>query len=169
MEQLTHYNSPFETKKFPITVVCDGVYFQENIGSIFRICDAMGVSKIIFSGSNFIFSERKINKTSRSTHKKISFEIIKEQESLINYLNTTPSTCIALEITQSSIPLNKIKISSNLPITLIIGNEIQGISPEILTLSTIQTHIPMFGHNSSMNVVQALSIALYELTQAFHL
>ncbi|MFK7001274.1 TrmH family RNA methyltransferase [Flavobacterium oreochromis] len=165
MEQLTHYNSTFESKKFPITLVCDGVYFQENIGSIFRICDAMGVSKIIFSGSNFIFSERKINKTSRSTHRTVPFEIIKEQNSLINYLNTTFSTRIALEITQSSIPLNEIKINLDQPITLIIGNEIHGISAKILEVSSIHTHIPMFGHNSSMNVVQALSIALYELTQ----
>ncbi|AMA48778.1 MULTISPECIES: TrmH family RNA methyltransferase [Flavobacterium] len=164
MEQLTHYNTVFETKKHPITLVCDGVYFQENIGSIFRICDAMGVSKIIFSGSNFIFSERKINKTSRSTHKRVSFEIIQEKELLLNYLHSSPSICIALEITQSSISLNKVKINPNQPIILIIGNEIQGISSEILNCCKIHTHIPMFGHNSSMNVVQALSIALYELT-----
>ncbi|WP_444626398.1 TrmH family RNA methyltransferase [Flavobacterium columnare] len=164
MEQLNHYNTAFNSKKFPITLVCDGVYFQENIGSIFRICDAMGVSKIIFSGSKFIFSERKINKTSRSTHKRVPFEIIKEQELLINHLHSTSSICIALEITQTSIPLNKIKINLNQPITLIIGNEINGISTEILKLSTIHTHIPMFGYNSSMNVAQALSIALYKLT-----
>lgn len=75
MEQLNHYTTDFQETKFPITVVCDEVYFQQNIGSIFRACEAFGVEKIIFTGENFILSERKVNKTSRNTHKIVPYEI----------------------------------------------------------------------------------------------
>ena len=164
MEQLTHYNTTFENKQFPITVICDEVYFQDNIGSIFRICDAMGVSKIIFSGEDFVFSERKINKTSRSTHKHLPYEILKSKETLIEFIQKSEAQVVAIEITATSQPLNTLQLIPNQPLLLIIGNEIHGISDEILTIVATHTHIPMFGKNSSMNVVQSLAIALYEIT-----
>lgn len=167
MEQLTHYTTQFESKQFPITVICDSVYFQDNIGSIFRICDAFGVSKIIFSGEYFVFSERKINKTSRSTHKHLAYEIIKEQEDLIAYIQKADAQVVAIEITSTSQPLHELKLMPNQALLLIIGNEIHGISEEVLKTTTTHTHITMFGKNSSMNVVQSLSIALYEITKGF--
>lgn len=167
MEQLTHYNTQFKENKFPITVLCDEVYFQQNIGSIFRICDAFGVEKIIFVGNNFVFSERKINKTSRNTHKTVPFEICLEKEVLIDEILKTDSQIIALEITSESVDISKIEIEINKPIILIIGSEIYGISKELLAISNKQIHIAMFGKNSSMNVVQSLGICLYEITKRF--
>ena len=63
------------------------VYFQQNIGSVFRICDAFGVESIIFTGEHFILSERKVNKTSRNTHKTVPFEIIRDKniDNIINF------------------------------------------------------------------------------------
>ena len=48
---------------------------------------------------------------------------------------------------------------------LVIGDENFGISESILKQSDAVIHIDMFGHNSSMNVVQATNIALYEITK----
>lgn len=164
MEQLNHYNTDFKNKQFPITVVCDEVYFQENIGSIFRVCEAFGVEKIIFTGKNFVFSERKINKISRSTHKIVPYQIIEGKNELIAELKMSDVQIIALEITSASQPIQSLEIDSSKPITLLIGSEVYGISNEILAISHQQTHITMFGKNSSMNVVQSLGICLYELT-----
>lgn len=168
MEQLTHYNSSFEPRRFPITVICDAVYFQQNIGSIFRICDAFGVSKILFTGEHFIFSERKINKTSRNTHKTVPFEILKDKELLIERLKKDNFYLIAIEITDNSIPIENLQLKDKkaTPLALIIGNEISGISKELLRISDQTAHINMYGQNSSMNVVQALSIGLFAITQA---
>ena len=168
MEQLNHYNTDFKEQKFPITVVCDEVYFQQNIGSIFRICDAFGVESIIFTGEHFILSERKVNKTSRNTHKTVLFEVIKDKNEVIRKLQENDFQIMALEITDSSTPIDKIEIT-NKPIILIIGSEIYGISKELLALANITTHIPMFGKNSSMNVANSLSISLYEITKQLSL
>jgi tRNA G18 (ribose-2'-O)-methylase SpoU len=46
---------------------------------------------------------------------------------------------------------------------LVVGSEINGVSAEILNISNQIVHINMYGKNSSMNVVQATSIALYEI------
>lgn len=164
MEQLNHYTTDFQVQKFPITVVCDEVYFQQNIGSIFRVCEAFGVEKIIFTGENFILSERKVNKTSRNTHKIVPYEIYLNKTELLSYLQNSKAEIIALEITSESKSIDNIKLNSK-PIVLIIGSEIYGVSKELLSICDQSVHIQMFGKNSSMNVVQSLGISLHELTK----
>lgn len=162
--QLTHEENQFERKTFPITLVCDHIYFQQNIGSLFRISEAFGVEKIIFFGKDIPLTPRKINKTSRSTHLHVANEVIEEYSELHTYLKNNDFEIIALEITSNSKPLKEVIIPENKKIALLIGSEINGISNELLEISNQTVHINMFGKNSSMNVVQAASIALYEIT-----
>lgn len=162
--QLTHEENQFERKTFPITLVCDHIYFQQNIGSLFRIGEALGIESIIFLGKDIPLTPRKINKTSRSTHLHVPHTIIEETSELITFLKENNFEIISLEITSTSKPLKEVQIPENQKIALIIGNEINGISDELLKISHQIVHINMFGKNSSMNVVQAASIALYEFT-----
>ncbi|WP_417940537.1 TrmH family RNA methyltransferase [Flavobacterium sp. RS13.1] len=162
--QLTHEENQFENKTFPITLVCDHIYFQQNIGSLFRISEAFGIEKIIFLGKDIPLNPRKINKTSRSTHLHVPHTVIEETDELIQYLLENQFEIIALEITHNSKPLKEIVIPVDKKIALLIGSEIDGISGNLLKISNQIVHITMFGKNSSMNVVQATSIALYELT-----
>jgi tRNA G18 (ribose-2'-O)-methylase SpoU len=162
--QLTHEENQFERKTFPITLVCDHIYFQQNIGSLFRIAEAFGVENIIFLGKDIPLTPRKINKTSRSTHLYVPHTIIEETADLTIYLKENNFEIISLEITSTSKPLKEVTAAKNQKIALIIGSEINGISDELLKISHQIVHINMFGNNSSMNVVQAASIALYEIT-----
>ncbi|MBF4518346.1 TrmH family RNA methyltransferase [Flavobacterium sp. ANB] len=162
--QLTHEENQFERKTFPITLVCDHIYFQQNIGSLFRIAEAFGVQNIIFLGKDIPLTPRKINKTSRSTHLHVPHKIIEEAKDLVDYLIEENFEIISLEIANNSKPLKEVVIPDNQKIALIIGSEIDGISDELLKISNQIVHINMFGKNSSMNVVQATSIALYEFT-----
>ncbi|MEO8239138.1 MAG: TrmH family RNA methyltransferase [Flavobacterium sp.] len=162
--QLTHEENQFERKTFPITLVCDHICFQQNIGSLFRISEAFGIENIIFLGKNIPFTPRKINKTSRSTHLHVPHQIIEETSELITYLLENKFEIIALEITNNSKPLKEVIIPENKKIAVLIGSEINGVSDELLKISNQIVHINMFGKNSSMNVSHATSIILYELT-----
>ena len=162
--QLTHEENQFERKTFPITLVCDHIYFQQNIGSLFRISEAFGIENIIFLGKDIPLIPRKINKTSRSTHLHIPYSVIEETDDLIDFLVKKNFEIISLEITNSSKPLNEVILSKDKKIALIVGNEINGVSESLLNISNQIVHINMFGKNSSMNVSQATSICLYELT-----
>ncbi len=162
--QLTHENSRFKKRNFPITLVCDHIYFQQNIGSLFRIAEAFGVIQIIFIGKDIPLNPRKINKTSRKTHLHVPFNVIEDTATAIEYLLSNDYEIIALEIADTSKPINDVKVSNNQKVALIIGSEIAGISELILTNAKQIIHINMYGANSSMNVVQATSIALYEIT-----
>ncbi len=162
--QLTHYNTNFKTHTFPITLVCDNVTNAPNIGSLFRIADAFGIEKLILCGEHIPLG-RKITKTSRATEKTVNYNIENSASNVIENLKSKGYQIISLEITNTSKPIHSLKFSTEKPIALVIGDENFGISEGILNMSDLIIHINMFGNNSSMNVVQATNIALYEMTK----
>ncbi|TDU40162.1 SpoU rRNA methylase family protein [Gelidibacter sediminis] len=161
--QLTHYTSKFKRHTFPITLVCENVTNAANVGSIFRIADAFGIEKLIFCGSP-IPKGRKMTKTSRSTEKYVPYEHHEDAQFLLGTLKNSGYHIVAIEITSSSTALDKMSIEQQSPIVLLVGDENFGISEACLKLADQIVHIEMFGQNSSMNVTQATSIALYEMT-----
>ena len=165
MKQLTHYNTHFHKRKFPITLICDDISSGLNVGSLLRISDAFGVEKVIFCG-NHIPMGRKMVKTSRSTEKYVSYELSKNILEVIGgYKNS--HLLLGLEITSNSLPIKEFTFETEKPLALIIGNENIGISEEVLKHLDQTVHITMYGQNSSMNVVQATAVALYEITKQF--
>ncbi|WP_396600910.1 TrmH family RNA methyltransferase [Algibacter sp. R77976] len=162
--QLTHYNTNFKKRTFPITLICDNVTNAPNIGSLFRIADAFGIEKLILCGENIQLG-RKMAKTSRATEKVVNYEILESASEAAESLKNKGYQIISLEITESSQPIHTIQFTEEKPIALVIGDENFGVSEHILNISDNIIHINMFGQNSSMNVVQATNIALYEITK----
>ena len=104
-------------------------------------------------------------KTSRSTETYVNHKIESNIETVIAKLKASNYYLIALEITENSIELSKFLLQTNEPIALILGHESFGVSASILEKMHAVVHINMFGNNSSMNVVQATSVTLYEITK----
>ncbi len=165
MPQLTHYNTAFTKRDFPIVLVSDQVSNAPNIGSLFRISDAFGVEKIFFCGENIPVFGRKMTKTARATEKVVPFEINSAIHEVIAQLQKENYSIISLEITENSKPIHEVDFTKFKKIALVIGDESFGVNPETLYESDLVTHIEMFGQNSSMNVVQATNIVLYEITR----
>lgn len=162
--QLTHYTSSFKKQKHPITLVCDNITNAPNIGSLFRIADAFGVEQIIFCGDSIPLGKR-MTKTSRSTEKYVNHKVETSIDEVIKNLKTTNHYLIALEITENSTELSQFTLETDQPIVLVLGDENFGISESVLKECDSNIHINMYGNNSSMNVVQATSIALYEIVK----
>jgi len=164
LNQLTHYNSNFKKQKHPITLVCDNITNAPNIGSLFRLSDAFSIEELIFCGKNISLGKR-MKKTSRSTEQYVNYKIEEDINELVTNLKAKDYYLIALEITDTSTELSQLKLNTNQPIALILGHESFGVSESILKQMDAIVHINMYGNNSSMNVVQATSITLYELTK----
>lgn len=162
--QLNHYNTKFKRHNFPVILVCDNVSNAPNIGSLFRTSDAFGIEKLIFCGSHISIG-RKMLKTSRATEKVVNYEIHEDIIKVVSNLKNNGCQIISLEIATGSKPVNLVQFSKEKPVALIVGAENYGISEKILKLSDVVVHIDMYGQNSSMNVVQAANIALYEITK----
>lgn len=162
--QLNYYNTTFLKRSFPVVLVCDNVTNAPNLGSLFRISDAFGVQELILCGTNISLG-RKMTKTSRATEKVVNYSISESITTVITNLKSKEYQIISLEITDTSKAIHDFKFSTDKPIALVIGDENFGVAENILELSNDIIHIDMFGNNSSMNVVQATNIALYEITK----
>ena len=164
--QLDHSQNKFSNKKFPVTLILDHISGEANIGSIFRLSDAFHVEEIIFCGIEPNLNSNRLKKTSRSTHEYVDFRYLEDSAAIVQQKKAEGYKIIALEITQNSIPLQRLHLQTSEKIVLIAGHENFGISEEILDLCDETVHIPMFGNNSSMNVAQSVGISLYEITKS---
>ena len=147
-----------------VCILAHDITVPMNVGSLFRISDALGVEKIYLSGETPTPPNNKIRKTSRSTEKYVPYETVENPTELVKQLKQQNYRIIALEITSDSVPLQELKIENNQKVCLILGSENTGVSKELLDLADITTHIPMLGHNSSMNVATACGIAVYNIS-----
>lgn len=165
MEQLSHFDKKFRKEKFPVTILFDNITGEGNIGSIFRLADAFNVERIVFSGNEPNLDSRRLQKTSRNTHKTVQHEFTEDALGFIQNIKAN-SSVYALEITSGSIPVEHFQyFEKKKEIILILGNEASGINKDLLKISDKHLHINMFGKNSSMNVAQAAGIALYEISK----
>src|SRR5690606_15000738 len=135
-----------------------------NIGSLFRIADAFGIEKLMLCGEQIVIG-RKMSKTSRATEKVVDYAIFESASTVVEDLKTKDYQIISLVVTESSKTIKSYRFSTKKPIALVVGDENFGISEAILKNSDVIIHIDMYGQNSSMNVVQATNIALYEITK----
>lgn len=165
MKQLTHYDIENKQQKFPITIVCDAIRTPENIGMCFRISESFGVQKIYLHESSPSIENRNVKRTARNTINQIDYERYHDFEKLIKQLKSEGNKIIGIEITDTSINIQDYDFASEEKIVLLLGSERNGIENVNLLDETVA--IPMYGRNSSMNVIHSLSIVLYEVTNQF--
>lgn len=165
--QLDHSAHKTTYKKYPICYLAHDIDVPMNIGSFFRIADALGVEKIFLTGKSIVPPNPKIRKTSRATEKYVEYEYQEDPISAINNLKESGYKIVSLEITSASIDLRDFNFSREEKICLILGSENKGVSQELLNDSDVSIHIPMLGKNSSMNVANACAIATYELIRRY--
>lgn len=164
IHQLEHVEYKHTSTKFPIYLILDNVKEDFNIGSMFRLSDAFGVSKLFLCGDYSDLILKKINKISRNTIKFTEYEICSNLEECINKIKSEGFKIIALEITNESLSLNTINFNNNDKIAILVGNEKHGVSDVGLKMCSQSYHIDMFGNNSSINVAIATGIMLNQCT-----
>ncbi len=167
--QLKHAQHKTSGKKFPLSIIASDISSPNNVGSLFRLCDALGIEKLYLCGNTTTPPNSKVNKTSRSTEKYVDYEVHQDTAALLTQLKSNGVFIISLEITSTSLPINSAEfinsINQNQRFALILGSEQAGISEPLLSLSDKTFHITMHGNNSSMNVISAASIACFEISK----
>ena len=162
MKQLSHSDIHNSTQRFPITIVCDAIRTPENIGMCFRIAESFGVSKIYLHHQSPTVDNRIVRKTVRNTIKQIPYELYTDFEILIQRLKSEGNGIIGIEVTDKSTDIQHFDFCDFENIVLLFGSERYGIQDIELLDTSIA--IPMYGHNTSINVVHSMAICLYEAT-----
>ena len=162
VEQLTHKDIENKQEQFPITIVCDAIRTPENIGMCFRISESFGVQKIYLHENSPSIENKIVKRTARNTVNQIQHTSYHDFDALIEQLKQEGNTIIGIEITDKSINIQDFNFKNHGKIALLLGSERNGIKNIDLVDETVA--IPMFGRNSSMNVIHSLAITLYEVT-----
>ena len=150
--------------KHELCVICDNLRSLYNVGSIFRTSDAVGVKKIYLTGITGTPLQKGVLKVSLGAENSVPWEHIKSAWQLVERLKKQGVQVIALELTDKSIDIKKFK--PKWPCALIVGNEINGVSPTLLKRADVIVSIPMKGAKESLNVAVAYGIAGYTLTKS---
>lgn len=149
-----------QTKKQEIVLVLDNVLDTYNIGSFFRLADAIGAKKIYLCGPCVTPPNIKIHRASIGTWKFVPWEHFDDTLDCVKKLQSEGYFLTACEQSATSIPFNKANYKS--PFALILGSEVNGVGPEILKQVDQTVEIPMFGVNHSLNVLVAASVISYQ-------
>jgi len=149
--------------KQKVLLVLHNVRSRENVGSIFRTADGAGVNKIYLCGITPTPPHEKISKTALGAEKWVPWEYCKQTWHLLEKLKNGGINIVALEQTKESV--NIFKFKSKFPLALVLGNEVRGLSPQILKYCDKKISIPMYGKKESLNVGVAAGIALYQLVK----
>ena len=148
------------TKK-KIYLVLQNVRSLFNVGAMFRCADVFGVDKVYLCGYTGFPPRDQISKTALGADEWISWERQGQTLTLIKKLKKQGIKIVVLETGSKSRSLPKFK--PKFPMALVVGNEIKGVSQNILSLADEVVEIPMSGKKDSLNVAVAAGIALYQL------
>ena len=150
-------------KKTPLIVVLDNIRSLNNIGSIFRTCDAFLVSKIYLCGITAKPPNRKINKTALGSTESVEWDYFKSTIKLIEKLKSEGVKIWSIEQVERAQKLNYIeKIDSKLKHAIVFGNEIKGVEQKIIDISENTIEINQYGTKHSLNVSVAAGIVIWK-------
>jgi 23S rRNA (guanosine2251-2'-O)-methyltransferase len=148
--------------KYPVMVVLDSVRSLNNIGSVFRTCDAFLVEGIFLCGITATPPHREISKTALGATASVHWKYFEKTIAAVQLLRTQGYRIYAVEQTVHSLALHELSISQDEKYALIFGHEIKGVEQEVLDLCDGAIEIPQHGTKHSLNIAVSAGIVLWD-------
>ena len=155
-----------EIKRNPIYIVADRVIDTYNIGSLFRLADAVAAEKLFLCGDMEYPPSSKIHKSAVGTEEWVPWIKVSKASNTVNQLKKQGVQIIAVEQSPKAISYKLLAKSLKFPCVIVVGHETDGVSKEVLELSDIIVELPMFGVNKSFNVWGSAAVIAYKILEA---
>jgi len=152
-----------ESEKLQVCIVLDNVRSLHNVGSAFRTADAFRVEKIYLTGITGTPPHREIQKSALGATESVSWEYIESSAKAIQDLKSQHYTIIIIEQTTESKPLHEFVPLNEGKYCLVFGNEVNGVSEDVIAQGDIALEIPQIGTKHSLNISVCLGIVCWEL------
>ena len=153
--------------KNPIVLVLDNIRSMHNVGSAFRTCDAFNVEKLYLCGITATPPQKEISKTALGATESVDWTYKESVADLAKELKSEGYAILLVEQTDHSVMLQEFDFAQYGKVALFVGNEVFGISDELLPLCDAAIEIPQFGTKHSLNVAVATGITLWEAVKQF--
>ncbi len=152
-----------KAEKKPVVLVLDNIRSMNNIGSIFRTSDGFGIKKLFLCGITAIPPHRDIHKTALGAENSMDWSYHKSVAEVCIDLKKEGYLIAAVEQVKNSVALNEFNVSREQALALVLGNEVDGVSQEVIDLCDYCIEIPQFGTKHSFNVSVCAGIVMWEL------
>ena len=151
-----------EAEKIPVCIVLDNVRSLHNVGSAFRTADAFRIEKIYLTGITGTPPHREIQKSALGATESVAWEYVENSANAVQQLKDQRYSIVIIEQTTESKPLHDFIPESGKKYCLVFGNEVDGVSTEVIAHGDIALEIPQIGTKHSLNISVCLGIVCWE-------
>ncbi len=144
-----------------IIIVLDNIRSLLNVGAILRTADGSGVYKVYLCGITPTLENKKLTKTALGAEEFVNTKYFKNTIDAVNEANASGYQIISVEQTPKALEYTKVKFSDK--VCLIFGNELTGVSSDVIEKSDICIELPMLGKKNSLNVATTVGIVTYHI------
>ncbi|MDO6818682.1 RNA methyltransferase [Zobellia sp. 1_MG-2023] len=152
-----------KAEKSPIVIVLDNIRSLNNIGSVFRTADAFLIQKIYLCGITAQPPHKDIRKTALGATESVDWEYRENTVDLVNSLTSDGYTVLAIEQAENAVMLNELTIDADKKYALVFGNEVKGVSQEVVNASQTVVEIPQYGTKHSLNISVSAGVVVWDL------
>ena len=152
-----------EVKKLPVTVVLDNVRSEMNVGSVFRTADAFLIERICLCGITPQPPKAEIHKTALGAEESVAWQYYSTTLAAVEQLKQEGYLICSIEQVHNSVSLDQFVVDKGQRVAIVLGNEVKGVSQEVVDASDVCVEIPQYGTKHSLNVSVSIGIVLWNI------
>ena len=149
--------------KTPLIVILDNIRSLNNIGSVFRTSDAFRIEKIYLCGITATPPHKDIQKTALGSTESVDWDYTESTLELVKKLQSKDIQVLSIEQAENATMLNNFTPKPNTTYALVFGNEVKGVSQEVVSLSDQVIEIPQYGTKHSLNISVSCGVVLWDV------
>jgi tRNA G18 (ribose-2'-O)-methylase SpoU len=167
MDELSRKNKEefHQAGKLPVVLLLENIRSMHNVGSVFRTADAFLVEEIRLCGYTPQPPHRDIHKTALGATDTVAWKYMNSAVEALREFRETGYRVLAVEQVEGSTALQSFEWPAGEKLAIVFGNEVEGVSEEVLACCHQCIEIPQFGTKHSLNVSVAAGIVLWELAR----
>lgn len=148
-------------EKLPIIIILDNIRSLSNIGSVFRTADAFRIKELLLCGITACPPHREIHKTALGADESVDWRYFENTEDACRWVKDAGYKIYAVEQIEGSTMLHDFEIESNT--AYILGNEVDGVSEQALSLCDGAVELPQEGTKHSLNISVCAGIVMWKI------
>ncbi|TAE87411.1 MAG: TrmH family RNA methyltransferase [Bacteroidetes bacterium] len=148
-------------EKLNCIVIADNIRSGQNIGALFRNADAFGFSHIYLTGISPVPPNKEVLKTALGATESVAWQYFQDEELLIKWLKDNHVKLVVVEQTSASTSLGAFRPNLDEKYAIVLGNEVDGVSPVFIKNADLCVEIPQVGTKHSLNVSVCAGIVMW--------
>lgn len=152
-----------QVAKLPVTLVLDNVRSEMNVGSVFRTADAFLIERICLCGITPQPPKAEIHKTALGAEESVAWQYYPTTLAAVEELKSAGYCVCSIEQVHDSVSLEKFVVDFGQPLAIVLGNEVKGVSQEVIDASDMCVEIPQEGTKHSLNISCCAAIVMWHV------